>query len=88
MIYQKEKVLKDFIIKHKNEIFHRRSPHIWVEGLVVFARPDVELSINNPTVGVLRVDELCGFIEKHKGKAKFSEDELERMGEVILRYSG
>ena len=81
------KVLKDLILKHKNEIFNRRSPHIWITGLIVFTRPDVKLDINNPTVTVLRVDELCDFIENYAPRAGFNEDELKRILDVILSYS-
>lgn len=78
------KVLKDFILKHKREIFSRRTPHIWIHGIVVFAE-DVALELTKPTVDVLKLNELNGFI-KGQGSAVFHTKELENLGEVILKH--
>ncbi|ODS42316.1 MAG: hypothetical protein MSIBF_03025 [Candidatus Altiarchaeales archaeon IMC4] len=80
-------VLKDFILAHKEEIFKRQAPHIWVHGAVVFTNPLVTLNIKNPTVDVLKTEEVCGFVKGQKG-AKFSNDEVEEMANVILKYAG
>jgi len=80
------KMLKDLLIKNKREIFKRYSPHLWVHGIVVFTNPSCELKIRNKTVLVLRLKELYKFIKNTKSDALFPDDELKRMGKVILKY--
>ena len=80
------KMLKDLLIKNKKEIFKRYSPHLWVHGIVVFTNPSCELKIKNKTVEVLTPDELCEFIKGTKSDDVLTNDELERMGDVILEY--
>ncbi len=72
--------LKQFIQK----IFKKP---IWVEGIVVFTNPNAELELNNPTVPVLKVEELYNFIKYKKSRIKFSPKELESIGKLILKYS-
>jgi len=56
------KNLKDFILKHGSKIFGRKVPHIWVYGIIVFTNNSVRLNLKNPTVEVLSVEELNGFV--------------------------
>ena len=55
-------------------------------GIVVFTNPSCELKTKNKTVEILRLNELYKFIKDTKSDDIFSEDELERMGNVILKY--
>jgi len=61
------KTLKDFILKHKEKIFGRRSPHLWVHSILVFTNKNVTLNLKNPTIDVLSVEELNKFILKQDG---------------------
>jgi hypothetical protein len=81
------KVLKDFILKHSDEIFNGEIPHIWVHSIVVFTNENVGLSMKNPTVNVLRVVELSGYIRNKNPELKLGEKEIKRIGEVIIKYS-
>jgi len=40
--------------------------HVWVEGIIVFTNPHADLSINNPTVTILRLSQLIGHIKNQK----------------------
>ncbi len=81
------KVLKDFILERKDEIFKGRDPHIWVNVIVVFTNENADLIIKKPTVNVLRVEELSDFISQVESETRFSDEEIKRMGDVILRYA-
>ena len=61
--------------------FHK---NIWVEGIVVFTNPDVELELNSPTVTVLKVGELPEFVESRKPKSKFSLFKLKAIGRILM----
>lgn len=56
------KTLKDFILKHEKRIFDGRAPHIWVYSILVFTNKDITLKLRNPTVDVLSIQEINGFI--------------------------
>lgn len=84
------KVLKDFLLKHKGEIFfnNKKIPHIWVESILIFTNKKANLLIEEPTVNVLNVEELCDFIKNYDlGGHFFSDEEIYRIGKVILKYS-
>ena len=61
--------------------------NIWVDALLVFVNPNVNLHINSPTVPVLKIDELCNYIRNKKSKIIFSPQELESIGNVILNHA-
>ena len=61
--------------------------NIWVEGIVVFTNPDVKLEIKNPTITILKVDQLNGFIKNKKSYTIFSTGELKSIKESILGQS-
>jgi hypothetical protein len=58
---------------------------IWVEGIVVFANQHADLDISNPTVPILKVEELPDFIVTRKSNIQFTTHEIELMGKEILR---
>jgi len=58
---------------------------VWIEGIVVFTNPDVELQLANTTVAILQVDELSDNIKNNKSKIKFSSKEIELIGEEIIK---
>lgn len=81
------KVLKDFILEHKKEIFKdtKDIPHIWIWSILVFTNKNSNLHLKNPTVDVLKISELVDFINKKD--ITFSVDNIKRMKEAILKYS-
>ncbi|MBN2015024.1 MAG: NERD domain-containing protein [Candidatus Altiarchaeota archaeon] len=81
------KVLKDFILKHDGEIFHRRTPHIWVQSILVFTNKNIRLSLKNPTVEVLKIGELADYIQNKASELSLTDGEAEKIGEVILKHS-
>lgn len=62
--------LKQLIESQKN-IF-KNPLKIWVEGIVVFTNPNVNLKLNEPTVTVLKVEELYDYLKNKESKIKFS----------------
>jgi len=81
------KVLKDFILEHGNEIFDREIPHIWVHGILVFTNENVSVSIKNQTVDILRIEELSDYIENKTPELELREEEVRKIGRVIMKYS-
>ncbi len=79
-------VLKDFILEHRDKIFNENIPHLWINGIVVFTNKNANLDIKNPTVEILKIDELYDFI-KNKKDIAFSTEFLRRIKDVIVNYS-
>ena len=78
------KQVKRNAVKLKQFIEKKLNKKIWIEGVVVFTNPDVNLELNNPTTSILRVNELCNYITSKKSKTQFSLKELELIGKTIL----
>jgi hypothetical protein len=72
------------IIQSLERFKHAR---IWVEPIVVFANPDVELNLKNITVQVKKLNEILYYLITTKGKRQFSTEELDLIGEEILRQT-
>lgn len=58
--------------------------NVWIEGVVVFTNPDVELQLTECTVSVLKIDELCDYIRHKKSNIVFSSQELLSIGKTLL----
>lgn len=63
------------------------SAKLWVEAIVVFSNYNAKLNINKPTVEVKKPYELPNYLLNFKGKNNFSTQELELIGNEILRQS-
>jgi hypothetical protein len=72
--------IKDFI----ESIDQFRRNHIWVEAILVFSNPRVDLEISNPTVPILKTHELPFFISSRKFERRFSSSEINIIGKRIL----
>ena len=57
---------------------------VWVEPIVVFSNPDVELEVINPEVEVVTLDKLVNSITSYDNGYSFSPEKLKLMGEGIL----
>lgn len=86
-VKRNSKVLKDFILKHDKEIFRRRTPHIWIQSILVFTNKNVRLSLKNPTVDILGIENLSGYIQNKPSELQLTEEEARKIGEVVLKYS-
>jgi NIMA (never in mitosis gene a)-related kinase len=60
---------------------------VWVEPIVVFSNPDVELEIIDPEVEVVTLDRLVNSITSYDDGYNFSPEQLELMGEGILKQA-
>ena len=64
---------------------------IWVEPIIVFSNPDIDLHLWNMTVEVKKLNELLGYLLTFKGKnnysSDFSNEELELIGKEIVQQS-
>lgn len=78
------KQVKRNAVKLKQFIQKTFKKPIWVEGIVVFTNPNVKLELNNSTVPILKVEELCNFIKNKKSKVRFSSKGLASIGRIIL----
>ena len=58
--------------------------NIWVEGIVVFTNPNVELQLSNTTVPILEVGQLCDYIKSKKSRLKLSSQEITSIWKTIL----
>jgi hypothetical protein len=58
---------------------------VWVEPIVVFSNPDVELEIVNPEVEVVTLDKLVNSITSYDNGYSFYPEQLKLMGKGILK---
>jgi hypothetical protein len=57
----------------------------WIEPLLVFSNSNADLRIRNPTVPVLKLHQLPGYIASYKTSNRLSHEELEQIGREILK---
>ncbi len=81
------KVLKDFLLLYREEIFPGPAPHLWVHGILVFTHPDAELELMNPTVDIVELDDLCDFIRSSTSEFTLSRDAVDAAGKALLKYA-
>lgn len=55
----------------------------WIQGLVVFTNPEADLQIRNPSVPVLKVDELAGFIRDFQSDVKLPPGKVNRLSRFL-----
>jgi hypothetical protein len=61
---------------------------VWVEPIVVFSNPDVELDVIDPEVDVVTLDKLVNSITSYdKFGYSFSAEQLKLMGEGVLKQA-
>lgn len=58
---------------------------IWIEGIVVFTNNHAALHLNNPTVAILKLPQLSNYIVTHGGSHSHTSQQLEAIGEEILK---
>ncbi len=58
---------------------------IWVEGIVVLTNNRATLRLNNPAVPVLKLSQLTNYIIEFKSSRSYSREQLEAIGEQIVK---
>jgi len=66
----------------KSKMFHNTF-QLWVEGLVVFTHPNVHLELNEPSVTILKSNELFNYIINFRQTSKLSKSDLQSIGNFI-----
>jgi hypothetical protein len=84
-IKRNAKVLKDHILLKKREIFHGKSPHIWVHAILVFTNSRASLELSNPTVDIVELDNLVAHLTSLGSDFRLKKDEVERLALVLVR---
>lgn len=72
--------LTKFITSHIGSI-----GSIYVVPIVVFTNPLCDIKFNDPTVVILRLNGLCGYIKNQRRYPNLSDDELKMIGDAILK---
>jgi hypothetical protein len=62
-----------------------RSLDVWVEGIVVFINNRATFHLNNPTVLILKLPQLPGHITDQRSPSNLSRQQIEAIGQEILR---
>ncbi|MCW3996894.1 MAG: NERD domain-containing protein [Candidatus Bathyarchaeota archaeon] len=62
-----------------------RSLNVWVEGIVVFTNKHATLHLNNPTVPVLKLQNLPHYIITHSNTRRYSAQELQAIAKEIIK---
>jgi hypothetical protein len=57
---------------------------IFVNGIIVFTDPRISLTLIDPTVAAIKLEELPEYIERFASGSHFSKDDLDLIAEVIL----
>jgi hypothetical protein len=60
---------------------------VWVEPIVVFSNPDVQLEVIDPEVQVVTLPKLADLITSYNNDYSFSPEQLRLMGEGILKQA-
>ena len=63
-----------------------RSLGIWVDGIVVFTNNHAQLHLNNPTLPILKLQQLTSHITTHKSNNHtYTKQQLEQIGKEIIK---
>ena len=66
----------------ESRLFHNTF-RIWVEGLVIFTNPRVRLKLHEPSVAVLRAEDLYDYIINFRKMTELSKNDLKSIGKFI-----
>jgi hypothetical protein len=61
-----------------------RSTQLWIEGLIVFAHPDVELRAERSRVPAARLDDVASMITSHVPRRSLHPREVEQLASTLL----
>ena len=66
----------------ETRLFHSAF-RIWVDGLVVFTNPGVHLELHDPSITVLRINELYNYLINLRQMEKLSKKDIESIAKFI-----
>ncbi len=66
----------------ESRLFHNTF-RMWVDGLVVFTNPRVRLKLHEPSVTVLRAEDLCDYVINIEKMIELSKRDLESIGRFL-----
>jgi hypothetical protein len=65
----------------------KNKPYLFINSILVFTEPDIDLRLNNSTVPVLEVGGLYDYISSFKNNNLFTNDDLKSIANVIIESS-
>jgi len=77
--------LGKFLKENTNIII--KVPDLFISSIVVFAEQNTHLKLDNPTLPVLKIDELNDYILNNKSNIQFTDDDLGSIAKSILNAS-
>jgi xanthosine utilization system XapX-like protein len=78
-------ILRNFLRDRTDAI--RKWPNLFINGIVVFTGYKVNLKLDNPTVDVLKIDELVDYILNTKSNIQFADEDIGSLARFILNAS-
>ncbi len=77
--------LKNFL--NKNADILKNKPNLFINSIIVFTDPNINLNLENPTVPIKRPEELYNYIKSFKSNILFTKDDLDSIAKVIIDAS-
>jgi len=71
-------------LKIKKLIEEKLNRHAWINAIVVFTNPSINLYLNNNSIPILQMHELCDYIKNKK--MMLSSSEIEAIAKVITHF--
>ena len=71
-------LLKELLSKHGTAL-----PRLWVDAIVVFTNEEAVLDIINPTVKVLKVEDLCRYIRDKHSNVRLTKKQINDLRAII-----
>ena len=71
-------LLKELLSKHDIAL-----PRLWVDAIVVFTNEEAVLDIVNPTVTVLKVEDLCRYIQNKHSSVILTKKQINDLRAII-----
>jgi hypothetical protein len=56
-----------------------RELKIWVEGIIIFTNSYADLNVNNPTVTILKLPQLSGYIKNQKNNYPLTKEQIQKI---------
>jgi hypothetical protein len=60
---------------------------VWLDAIVVFTNNHAELHLRNPTVSILKLQQIANYITSHGSHNAYSAKQLETIGKIILNQT-
>jgi len=77
--------LKNFLSENADVLKTR--PNLFINSIIVFTEPSINLILENPTVPTLKPEELYNYINNFKINNPFIKEDLDSIAKVIIDAS-